>query len=83
MAGNYTQTTGGELFFFWGSGEVLNVNGNATLSGYLSVSISPKHPAAKGSTITVMTFGSLSGEFTHVTVEEGGTVQYTNDSASW
>jgi hypothetical protein len=42
VTGNYTQTTGGELFENWGLGEVLNFNGNATLSGYLILSISPQ-----------------------------------------
>ena len=31
VTGNYTQTTGGELYENWHYGEVLNVNGNATL----------------------------------------------------
>jgi hypothetical protein len=66
VTGNYTQTTGGELFENSGLGEVLNVNGNAALSCYLVLSISPKHPPKPGSTDTVMTFGSRSREFTNV-----------------
>ena len=78
VTGNYTQTSGGELFEFWGSGEELNVKGNATLSGFLSLSISPRHPPKAGSTTTVMTFGSLSGEFT--TVNTGFSVTYDKNS---
>jgi hypothetical protein len=49
VTGNYTQTTGGELLEYFGVGEVLNVNGNATLSGYLVLSIvSPKRPPKPG-----------------------------------
>ena len=79
VTGNYTQTSGGELSAQWGT-TALVVNSNATLSGSLVVGINPKRPPAKGSTYTVMTFGSLNGVFTSVTVEEGGTVKYTNNS---
>jgi hypothetical protein len=79
VTGNYTQTASGELSVQWGT-TALVVNSNATLSGSLVVGINPKRPPTKGSTYTAMTFGSLSGEFTSVTVQEGGTVQYTNDS---
>ena len=83
VTGDYTQTSAGELYEFWGrgaTGEVLNVNMNATLSGYLVVSTSPKYPPKPGSTKTVMTFGSRSGEFTSASVYGGGTVNYTNNS---
>ena len=76
MTGNYTQASGAELFEEWPQATIvpgeltqgfLQVNGTATLSGYLGVgSDAPKHPPAKGSTYTVMTFGSLSGKFTRV-----------------
>jgi hypothetical protein len=79
VTGNYTQSAGGELSVQWGT-TALVVNSNATLSGSLVVGINPKRPPAKGSTYTAMRFGTLSGEFTSVTVEEGGTVQYTNNS---
>jgi hypothetical protein len=81
VTGNYTQTTGGELSEFWGrgsTGAVLNVNMNAALSGYLVVSTSPKYPPQPGSTKTVMTFGSRSGEFT--SVNTGITLNYDNNS---
>ncbi len=79
MTGNYTQTAIGELSVQWGT-TALVVKSNATLSGSLVVGINPKRPPQKGSTYTAMTFGSLSGEFTSVTVEEGGTVKYTASS---
>ena len=47
---------------------------NATLSGTLSVGVNLKRRPKPGSTYTAMTSGSLSGEFTSVTVEGGGTV---------
>ena len=76
---NYTQTANGELSVQWGSSG-LAVNSNAALSGSLVVGIYPKRPPKKGSTYTAMTFGSLSGGFKTVTVEEGGTVEYTGNS---
>jgi outer membrane autotransporter protein len=79
VTGNYTQTAGGEMGVQWGT-TALVVNSNATLSGTLIVGINPKRPPQAGSTYTAMRFDSLSGEFTNVTVEEGGTVKYTNDS---
>jgi hypothetical protein len=54
------------------------VNMNATLSGYLVVSTSPKYPPQPGSTKTVMTFGSRSGAFT--SVNTGITLNYDNNS---
>lgn len=79
VTGNYTQTASGELSVQWGT-TALVVNSNATLSGSLVVGINPKRPPAKGSTYTAMTFGSHNGEFTSFSVEEGGTVTYTNNS---
>lgn len=76
---NYTQTANGELSVQWGT-TGLAVKSNATLIGSLVVGINPKRPPTKGSTYTAMTFGSHNGQFTSVTVEEGGTVQYTVDS---
>jgi hypothetical protein len=79
VTGNYTQTTGGELITNnWNVGEVLNVNGNASLSGYLILSINPKRPPKPGSTETVMTFGSHSGKFT--SVSNGFSVRYDSNS---
>ena len=75
VTGDYTQTSTGEVIEYWGSGGILNVNGNATLSGYLFVRYSTKVPPKSGSTYTAMTFGSLSGEFTNVSP---GTAKYTN-----
>jgi hypothetical protein len=76
VTGNYTQTPAAELSEEWPQGTILpgeltqgflQVNGKATLSGYLVIgSDAPKHPPAKGSTYTVMTFGSLSGAFKSV-----------------
>ena len=79
VTGNYTQTANGELSVQWGT-TALAVKSNAALSGSLVVGINPKRPPAKGSTYTAMTFGTLSGEFKTVTVEEGGTVEYTGNS---
>jgi hypothetical protein len=79
VTGNYTQTANGELSVQWGT-TALAVNSNAALSGSLVVGINPKRPPKKGSTYTAMTFGTLSGEFKTVTVEEGGTVEYTGNS---
>ena len=55
----------------------LNVNSNATLSGYLVVHYDFKNPPKSGSTYTVMTFGSLKGKFTNVSP---GTAKYTKGS---
>ena len=80
VTGNYTQTSAGELsLLYWGESAVF-VGKNASLSGTLLVGINPKRPPKKGSSYTVMTFASLSGEFTSATVEEGGTITYTNNS---
>jgi len=82
VTGDYTQTAGGELSVNFATTypPALVVKSNATLSGTLSVGVNLKRPPKKGSTYTAMTFGSLSGEFTRITVEGGGTVQYTNNS---
>ena len=77
VTGDYTQTSTGELSEYWGSAGILNVNGNATLSGYLFVRYSTKVPPKPGATYTVMTFESLSGVFTNVSP---GTAKYTNHS---
>ena len=77
VTGNYTQASTGELSEYWGSAATLNVNLNATLSGYLVVHYSTKIPPNPGSTYTAMTFGSLSGAFTSVSP---GTAEYTNNS---
>lgn len=80
VTGNYTQTSAGELSLqYWGVSAVF-VGNNASLSGTLVVGINPKRPPKKGSSYTAMTFASLSGQFTSVTVEEGGSATYTNDS---
>jgi len=88
VTGNYTQASGAELFEEWPQGTIapgelaqglLNVNGNATLSGYLVVGTdAPKHPPKSGSTYTVMTFGSLSGKFTSVST--GISAKYNQNS---
>jgi hypothetical protein len=82
VTGNYIQTAGGELSVNFATTypPALVVKSNATLSGTLAVGVNLKHPPNSGSTYTAMTFGSLSGEFTSVTVEGGGTAKYTNDS---
>jgi hypothetical protein len=80
VTGNYTQTSGGGLLVHWGLTGILNVNGNATLSGSLGVvTDAPKFPPKSGSTYTFMTYGSLSGEFTSVTT--GISVKYNTNSA--
>ena len=77
VTGNFTQTATGEVGEIWDSPGILNVNGNATLSGYLYVNYDPKKPPKPGATYTVMTFGSLSGAFTSISP---GTAKYTNNS---
>ena len=42
----------------------LIVKGNATLSGALNVTFSPKHPPPSGAKYTALAAGSLSGSFT-------------------
>ena len=79
VTGNYTQLANGELSVQWGT-TALVVNSKAALQGSLVVGINPKRPPKKGSTYTAMNFGSLSGQFSSVTVEEGGTVEYTGGS---
>jgi hypothetical protein len=77
VTGDYTQTPSGELSEQWGYAAILDVNGNASLSGYLVVHYSTKVPPKSGSTYTAMTFGSLSGAFTGVSP---GTANYTKHS---
>lgn len=77
VTGDYTQTSTGEVIEYWGSGGILNVNGNATLSGYLYVQYSTRVPPKSGSTFTAMTYGSHSGEFSNLSP---GTAKYTNNS---
>ena len=83
VTGNYTQTTGGELSENWGSGQLLNVNGNAALSGYLVLGINPKRPPKVGSTETFMTYGSVSGEFSSVTPAISVTYNKNNAVATY
>jgi hypothetical protein len=74
ITGDYTQTSSGRIDATWpGFGleppyGLIQVEGNVTLSGTLSVRTDvPKFPPKNGSTFTVMTFGgSLNGEFTEV-----------------
>ena len=81
VTGDYTQTSSGQLSEYWGSAGILKVNGNATLSGYLEVHYSTKVPPKAGSTFTVMTYGSESGEFTEISPNLTVTVKYTQNSA--
>lgn len=76
VTGNYTQTAGGQLSEQWGSTAILNVNGNASLSGNMIGKYDYKKPPKTGSTWTCMTYGSHSGAFTSTT----GTAKYTSDS---
>ena len=63
VTGNYTQTAGATLRESFANA-TLNVKQNATLSGALNVTFSPKHPPQSGAKYTALTFGSLSGSFT-------------------
>jgi ABC-type Fe3+-siderophore transport system permease subunit len=63
VTGNYTQTAGATLSESFANA-TLNVKQNATLSGALNVTFSPKHPPQSGAKYTALTFGSLSGAFT-------------------
>ena len=81
VTGDYTQTSSGQLSEQWGSAAILNVNGNATLSGFLEVHYDPKKPPKSGSTYTVMTYGSESGGFTEISPNITVTVKYTQNSA--
>ena len=62
VTGNYTQTAGAAMSETFGYG--LIVKGNATLSGALNVTFSPKHPPPSGAKYTALAAGSLSGSFT-------------------
>jgi hypothetical protein len=62
VTGNYTQTAGAAMSETFGYG--LIVKGNATLTGALNVTFSPKHPPPSGAKYTALTAGSLSGSFT-------------------
>jgi hypothetical protein len=78
VTGDYTQTSTGQLREYWGSGGILNVGGNATLSGFLSIDFDFKMPPKKGATYTAMTFGgSLTGAFTNASP---GTAEYQKHS---
>lgn len=76
VTGDYTQMPGGQLSEQWGSTQILNVNGNASLSGNMIGKYDYKNPPKTGSTWTCMTYGSHSGAFTSTT----GTAKYTNHS---
>jgi hypothetical protein len=82
VMGNYTQTPSGELSVSFATTypPALAVKLNATLSGTLNVGVNLKRPPKAGSTYAAVTFGSLSGAFTSVTVEGGGSAKYTNNS---
>jgi hypothetical protein len=62
VTGNYTQTAGAAMTETFGYG--LIVKGNATLSGALNVTFSPKRPPPSGAKYTALAAGSLSGSFT-------------------
>ena len=62
VTGSYTQTSSAALTEQFGS--TLHVNGNATLSGALNVTVNPKRPPKPGQSYTALTFGSLTGSFT-------------------
>jgi hypothetical protein len=63
VTGNYTQGIGGALLSQFGYG-LLNVKGNAALSGALNIQVNPKHPPAAGAHYIALSAGSLSGSFT-------------------
>ena len=63
VTGNYTQAPGATLSESFGNA-TLNVKQNATVSGALNVTFSPKHPPQSGAKYTALTFGSLNGSFT-------------------
>jgi hypothetical protein len=65
VTGNYTQAADAALAEEFT--QTLNVTGNATLSGALTITVSPKHPPAAGAVYTAITFGSLTGAFSSVT----------------
>jgi hypothetical protein len=82
VTGNYTQAAGAALSESFGAYATLNVKQNATLSGALNVTFSPKHPPASGAKYTALTFGSLSGAFTSHTAgftltTSGNSIQVT------
>jgi hypothetical protein len=62
VTGSYSQAAGAALTEYFAS--TLTVISNATLSGALNVTFSPKHPPASGAKYTAVTAGSLSGSFT-------------------
>ena len=78
VTGNYTQTSGGELSLQYWDVAAVYVDQEASLSGTLVVAVNPKHPPKPGSTYTIMTFSSHSGEFT--SVSQGFSLEYSNTS---
>jgi hypothetical protein len=81
VTGNYTQAAGATLSELFGYA-TLNVKQNATVSGALNVTFSPKRPPQSGAKYTALTFGSLSGSFTSHTAgftltTSGNSIQVT------
>jgi hypothetical protein len=72
VTGNYTQTAGAALTEQFGL--TLKVSANATLSGALNVTGSPK----RGASYTALTFGSLNGSFTSQTAGYTLTINANN-----
>ncbi len=65
VTGNYTQSSAAGLNEQFSS--TLSVEGSATISGALNISINPKHPPKSGQMYTALSAGSLNGSFSMVT----------------
>jgi hypothetical protein len=65
VTGSYTQSSAAGLNEQFSS--TLSVDGSATISGALNITVNPKHPPKSGQMYTALTSGSLSGSFTRVT----------------
>jgi hypothetical protein len=80
VTGSYTQSSAAGLNEQFSS--TLSVDGSATISGALNISVNPKRPPKSGQMYTALSSGSLSGSFTRVTAgftatTNGNSIQVT------
>jgi hypothetical protein len=91
IVGTYAQTGAGQLNMEIGGTTAgagfdrLDISGQATLSGTLNISLINSFSPASGSSFTIMTFASLSGDFANVTglnLGDGRSFQLIYDATS-
>jgi hypothetical protein len=80
VTGSYTQSSAAGLNEQFSS--TLSVDGSATISGALNITVNPKRPPKSGQMYTALSSGSLNGSFTRVTAgftatTNGNSIQVT------